>query len=355
MLLPPCTTLARRASRPLVLLLSLSLLPWAARPDGGCSTHSLSGDAIVAKFQGRILHSLGLSHPPESCNRSGHQTRNPFANPRLERQLTHWIRHHTHSRDEEKSDIISFPITSVPCDVQHEEFVGDHSYIFRLSQSPHRRLVTSAELWFHTGLPLAPPGGPLPELFFLVDDSFVGAAESVELEDQWVAFRIAQPLLRHLAHSAAAIFLQVKCPWCPCVGEDRANLPFLLSSTKPAAGPGRSRRSTVPWSPAYVNLLQRPPSPELIHDDCQRSAVNISFEELGWGNWIVQPRAFTFYYCNGTCSNSNRLTSSLGLSVCCTSVPGTMKPLRVRTTSDSGYTFKYETIPNIITRECACI
>ncbi|XP_032872464.1 inhibin alpha chain, partial [Amblyraja radiata] len=243
----------------------------------------------------------------------------------------------------------------VPCDVRHEDFVGDHSYIFRLPQNARSRLVTSAEFWFYTGLPAtADPSGPLPELFFLLEDSFVSSAESVEVEGQWAVFHVSDPLLRHLTRSV--LLLQVKCAWCRCGGEedDQANLPFLLSSTKPAR-PGRSRRSTVPWSPAYVNLLQRPPSPELIHDDCHRSAVNISFEELGWGNWIVQPRDFTFYYCNGTCSNSNRLTSSLGLKVCCTSVPGTMKHLRVRTTSDSGYTFKYETIPNIITKECACI
>ncbi|XP_067842846.1 inhibin alpha chain [Heptranchias perlo] len=331
----------------------LILTPWVPGLDAACSMHSLSEDAILAKVQEKILQSLGLAEAPGSCNKTNQELRNPFKNHRLERRLTRWIGHQRYNKDDDRSEVISFPITDIPCDLSFEGVVGDYSYVFQPSVHSHSRLVTSAEFWFYAGVQLtAADGGSPAEVYFLTEHgSFARAAESVMVQEQWVVFHISQPFLPYVSHKI--LFLQVKCPGCPCIA-DQGNMPFILSATK-SSGPARSRRSTVPWSPAYVSLLQRPPAPELIHDDCHRSAINISFEELGWSNWIVQPSVFTFYYCNGTCSNSNRLTSSLGLKVCCTSVPGTMKPLRVRTTSDSGFTFKYETVPNIITEECACI
>ncbi|XP_041056583.1 inhibin alpha chain [Carcharodon carcharias] len=333
-----------------VLLILMCLVPVQA---ASCWMQSLSEDAIVARVQEAILRNLGLAGPPQTCDAtSAELRRNPFQNRRLARRITRWIGHQRPYKEDDKSEIISFPVTSIPCDLRYEGFVGNYSYVFQPSLHSHHCRVISAEFWFYAGVQLPPGTDPPAELYFLTEPgSFASAAESVVVEGQWAIFHISEHFLPYISHKI--LFLQVNCPGCHCV-MDQVNMPFIQSSTK-ASGPSRSRRSTVPWSPAYVSLLQRPPSAELIHDDCHRSAVNISFEELGWGNWIVQPSVFTFYYCNGTCSNSNRLTSSLGLKVCCTSVPGTMKPLRVRTTSDSGYTFKYETIPNIITEECACI
>ncbi|XP_067890564.1 inhibin alpha chain [Heterodontus francisci] len=340
----------------MLMAVLLILMLWVHGLGAACSMHSLNKDAILETVQEKILHSLGLTEPPQNCNGTNQELRNPFKNRRLARRITRWIGHQRYNKDDDKSEVISFPITNLPCDLQYEGFMGNYSYIFQTSLHTHRCLVTSAEFWFYAGVPLTQTDGntdPPAELYILSEPgSFVRATESVAaIQGHWAIFHISEAFLPYVSHKI--LFLQVKCPHCQCV-TDEINMPFILSSTK-SSGPTRSRRSTVPWSPAYVSLLQRPPSPELIHDDCHRSAVNISFEELGWGNWIVQPSTFTFYYCNGTCSNSNRLTSSLGLKVCCTSVPGTMKPLRVRTTSDSGYTFKYETVPNIITQECACI
>ncbi|XP_072118477.1 inhibin alpha chain [Mobula birostris] len=336
---------------PLLLLLLLFQVPGLG---GSCSTQSLSQDAVLAKVRDKILQSLGLAEAPRTCNQTRMDTPKPFSHPGLERHLNQWATHQKPNKDDDTSQVISFPITNVPCDTQFEGFADGHNYIFQLSMHPHRHLVTSAELWFYTGIrqfTSVARARPLAELYFLIEDSFVRVPNSVEVKGSWVVFHISEPFLPYIMHRV--LVLQIKCPTCQCVA-DQSKLPFILSTIK-SMRPGRSRRSSVPWSLAYVKLLQRPLRPELIRDDCQRSAINITFEELGWGNWIVHPRSFIFYYCNGTCSNSNRLTSSPGLSLCCTSVPGTLKPLRVRTTSDSGLTFKYETIPNIITRECGCI
>ncbi|XP_059823544.1 inhibin alpha chain isoform X1 [Hypanus sabinus] len=339
------------APLPLVLLLLLLQVPGLG---GSCSTQSPSEDAILAKVRDKILQSLGLAEAPRTCNQTRLDAPKPFSHPGLERHLNQWATQQKPNKDDDTSEVISFPITSVPCDMKLEGFASGHSYIFQLSMHPHRHLVTSAELWFYTRISLFAPVAReqrLAELYFLVEGSFVRVPGMVEVKGSWVVFHISESFLPYVMHNV--LVLQIRCPTCQCVA-DQSKLPFILSTIK-SARPGRSRRSSVPWSLAYVNLVQRSLRPELIRDDCQRSAINITFEELGWGNWIVHPRSFIFYYCNGTCTNSNRLASSPGLSLCCTSVPGTLKPLRVRTTSDNGFTFKYETIPNIITRECGCI
>ncbi|XP_042192105.1 inhibin alpha chain [Callorhinchus milii] len=317
----------------------------------GCSQHSLSEDAILAQAQEEMLERLGLDAPPNTPQTPPLGTlhhSNPFTNPRLARRLTRWLAHQT-SKDADKSEVILFPISEIPCDVRVGGFGGDHTFLFQPSAHSQRRLVTAAQLWFYSG---AAGAGAGAGLFVLTEkDRFVSAAESSRTHGRWLVFTIAAHRLPFLSHKL--LMLQVRCPRCPC-GPPHGHLPFILSNTR-AVGPARSRRASAPWSPASVRLLQRPPSPEMVHDDCHRSAVNISFAALGWGNWIVQPSVFTFYYCNGTCANSNHLAASPALRECCSAVPGTMRPLRVRTTSDGGFTFKYETIPNIITDECACI
>ncbi|XP_006168669.1 inhibin alpha chain isoform X2 [Tupaia chinensis] len=154
--------------------------------------------------------------------------------------------------------------------------------------------------------------------------------------------------------------------------------PFLVAHTrtKPPTGGERSRRSAPPipwpWSPAALRLLQRPPEELSAHADCHRASLNISFQELGWDRWIVHPPSFIFHYCHGGCGLHTSPDLSLtvpgalptpvqplsllpGAQPCCAALPGTMRPLRVRTTSDGGYSFKYETVPNLLTQHCACI
>uniref|UniRef100_A0A4W5LIM4 Inhibin alpha chain n=1 Tax=Hucho hucho TaxID=62062 RepID=A0A4W5LIM4_9TELE len=68
------------------------------------------------------------------------------------------------------------------------------------------------------------------------------------------------------------------------------------------------------------------------YSDCQREMINISFQELGWDNWIVHPKVLNFYYCHGTCSALDGTTAMLGIKQCCAT-----------------------TLPNIIPEECTCI
>ncbi|KAB0399326.1 hypothetical protein E2I00_003147 [Balaenoptera physalus] len=198
---------------------------------------------------------------------------------------------------------------------------GLFTYVFRPSQHTRSRQVTSAQLWFHTGL----------------DRQETAAANS------------SGPLLGLLA----------------------------LSSGGPTAVPMSLGQAPPRWAVLHLAasafpLLTHPVLEPAAHADCHRAALNISFQELGWERWIVHPPSFIFHYCHGGCGLSTPPDLSLpvpgapptpvqplslvpGAQPCCAALPGTMRPLRVRTTSDGGYSFKYETVPNLLTQHCACI
>nr|XP_005293642.2 inhibin alpha chain [Chrysemys picta bellii] len=252
----------------------------------------------------------------------------------------------------------------VPCEPpQPDELPEDESvftYLFQPSPHTLSRVVTSTQLWFHTGPDLVPPGSSAAanrsargaDVLILSGQGRVTvAATVVQAAEQWTVFHFAAPFLRYV--SQKLFVLLVRCPGCPCTA-DPDKMPFLMATTKPK-GPDRARRSSVPWSPAALNLLQRPSEDAAAHADCHRAALNISFEELGWDKWIVHPSSFVFHYCHGSCSDAHTLSHTLGFRLCCAALPSTMRSLRVRTTSDGGYSFKYETVPNILTQDCACI
>lgn len=257
---------------------------------------------------------------------------------------------------------------------------GLFTYVFQPSQHIRSHQVTSAQLWFHTGLDrkstaASNSSGPLLDLLVLSSGGPMAVPVSVGQGPQrWAVLHLeasAFPLLTH-----PILVLLLRCPLCSCSGQPETT-PFLVAHTRartPSAGE-RARRSAPsmpwPWSPSALRLLQRPPEEPAAHAFCHRAALNISFQELGWDRWIVHPPSFIFYYCHGSCGMP---TSDLPLPVpgvppspvqplflvpgakpCCAALPGSMKSLRVRTTSDGGYSFKYEMVPNLITQHCACI
>lgn len=34
---------------------------------------------------------------------------------------------------------------------------------------------------------------------------------------------------------------------------------------------------------------------------CCREAIHINVTEMGWDDWFIHPKTFTFYYCHGSC------------------------------------------------------
>ncbi|XP_021558832.1 inhibin alpha chain [Neomonachus schauinslandi] len=363
---------------PLLLLLLLS-----PKSGHGCHGPELDRALVLAKVRALFLDALG---PPALAGEGG----DPGVR-RLPRRHAPggFLRRGSEPREEEDvSQAILFPATGAGCAVEsaareltQEAEDGLFTYVFRPSQHTRGRQVTSAHLWFHTGLArqseaASNSSGPLLSLLAL--SSGVPMAVPVSLGQapaRWAVLHLAPSALPLL--TSPVLVLQLRCPLCSCSARPEAT-PFLVahSRARPPSGGERARRSTPPlpwpWSPAALRLLQRPPEEPAAHADCHRAALNISFQELGWDRWIVHPPNFIFHYCHGGCglpapsdlplpgpgappTPVQPLSLVPGAQPCCAALPGTMRPLRVRTTSDGGYSFKYETVPNLLTQHCACI
>ncbi|XP_056226338.1 inhibin alpha chain [Seriola aureovittata] len=329
-----------------------------------CRGEELSGEAVLSWFRERVLGGLGLEEPPAAAVQGPDVDVAPPEARHMHRRAprtsrTTWVNHQTRP-NQEMSQIIIFPSSDSSCaksdSVPGETPESHFTYYFQPSMNHQETMVTSAHLWFYAGE--GATANISAKLFIVTSaQQLLQAAEtpSKMSSDGWTTFHLDQSQLVSVAEGP--FLLQVRCLTCQCYANEPDKMPFLHLHAQPR-GPVRSPRHapvTIPWSPSAIDLLQRTSQERPQHSDCHREAIEISFEELGWDNWIVHPRVLTFYYCHGNCSAGDRTTTMLGITQCCAPVPGTMKSLRITTTSDGGYSFKYETLPNIIPEECACI
>ncbi|XP_029305071.1 inhibin alpha chain isoform X2 [Cottoperca gobio] len=328
-----------------------------------CRGEEFPREAVLSWFRERILEGLGLEEPPLTTVQGPERDMaQPEARPAPRRvprsSRTTWVNHPT-SPTQETSEIILFPSSDSSCgrsDLAPGETSNIHfTYYLQPSINNKETLVTSAHFWFYAGEGAANSSA---QLFILMSaQQLLQAAEapSDTSSDGWSTFHLDQNMLASVAEGP--FLLQVRCPACQCHTHKPDKTPFLHLHAQPR-GPVRSSRSapvTIPWAPSALDLLQRPSVEKPQHSDCNRAVIEISFKELGWDNWIVHPKLLTFYYCHGNCSAWDRSTTMLGIKQCCAPVPGTMKSLRITTTSDSGDSLNYETLPNIIPEECTCI
>ncbi|XP_029941596.1 inhibin alpha chain [Salarias fasciatus] len=317
--------------------LVLGLL-WVAVLTRVCGVEDLPHGVLLIQFRERVLDGLGLDGPPptvrvqslEVLHRRGQRARRATGEDRP-----------TGKEDQDESEIILFPSSGSPC----ESF----TYGFHPSVAVRDAAVTSAHFWF----PSSQMTNSSSSLFILAAARrlLAAATPSASDPDGWITFRLDGAALGLVAEGH--FLLQVVCASCSCqCYEDQT--PFLHLLLIRHRGQARlPRTAAVPWSPSAVDVLQRPSGEER---HCQRAAVDISFQELGWDSWIVQPEAVVFHYCHGNCSVQDGAASPLDtVARCCAPVPGTMRSLRVTTTSDGGFSFRHETLPNIMPEECACI
>lgn len=43
-------------------------------------------------------------------------------------------------------------------------------------------------------------------------------------------------------------------------------------------------------------------------NECCREKIYISFEEIGWSDWIISPKGYNAYFCRGSCSGLASIT-----------------------------------------------
>ncbi|KAM5153247.1 inhibin alpha chain [Mantella aurantiaca] len=362
-------------------------------PDGDCGF-------ILDKVKAQIMEALG---PPPAAALSSESVEKPQIPSRRILQKRHSQK--TPAAIEDTSQVILFPSSDVLCETPDGEASkagGEHSYTYVFHPSSHilSRRVSSVHFWFFTGksikdksalqptMPMeeaqehqatnqsfchgkkTPPNdssnGEKSKMLDMVsnddkkktlqvDIQVLSGEEAVSIDTtrvqkmgDWTVFYLAPAFHSYLTRSL--FVLLIHCPSCPC-SDKPENTPFLMFHTLPLQ---RGRRSTFPWSPSALELLQHPPALGADGAQCHRSSINITFEELGWNQWIVYPGSFQFHYCHGTCSPSHGLRLALHWGNCCAALPSTMKPLRVTTTTDGGFSFRYEVVPNLLTQDCAC-
>ncbi|XP_024864005.1 inhibin alpha chain isoform X2 [Kryptolebias marmoratus] len=326
-------------------VLVLDLL-WIQTLAQACEAEELPRGVLLSWFRERVLEALGLEEPPVVQGPEGH---GHMRVPRSSRAA--WGRHRT-SPDQEASERILFPTSDSSCaDSEMGKSTNSCStFSFQASVALQASAVTSADLWFFSGEGV----NSSALLLILPSGQQLLQAPAGFSSARWSTFHLDG---RSLTSAAAGPFLFRVCCRCRCHANDPDKTPFLhlhVQPRSPVRSPRAAATGTIPWSPSAVHLLQRPSQERPQQDDCRREEIQISFEELGWDNWIVHPAVLSFYYCQGNCSARDRTAAVLGISQCCAPVPETMRSLRITTTSDGGHSFKHETLPNIIPEECTC-
>ncbi|KAJ8253108.1 hypothetical protein GJAV_G00209220 [Gymnothorax javanicus] len=342
---------SRQRGTAFCFLLAMDL--WASVLAQACQEHQVDRTLVLDWLRQQILERLGLEEAPVVVQGEGPEVLHQPVRFRAGRAV--WPETRPAQRD--AAQVILFPSSDFTC--AHSSLppsagaASYFTYYFQPSFHSLHSTITTGHFWFYAGIEAQPGNTSAPLYILTTQQQLILAAQLPEKteDDGWMMYRMEHQVLSSLAEGP--FMVQVRCPSCACSSEEDKT-PFLHLHTR-SRSLDRARRSSIPWSLSALDRLQRPARDQGDYDDCHHEELNISFQELGWENWIVHPKVFTFHYCHGNCSSRDRITTLMGIRQCCAPVPGTMKPLRVRTTSDRGYSVKYETLPNIIAEDCACI
>ncbi|CAL9698360.1 unnamed protein product [Knipowitschia caucasica] len=309
----------------------------------GATGLTVPRDEVLSWVRLRVLEALGLEEPPMVPVPNGERGE-------LGRRVLRKRAERGSAERPEEMQVILFPSSEAYCTTS-----GPGGTPFTLSFHPSIdsgiSSVSSAQLWFFSGLGRSPnTSAPLYVLTPGHELFLASPSPGHHTADGWSIYELNQNGLQSI--TKATISLQIYCIDCEC-NNDADKLPFFNINVQNRAHRRQSRSVRMPWSPSTLDLLQRPPQD--VQGDCSRAHVQVSFGELGWDSWIVHPKSLNFYYCHGNCSSGERAAARLGIVQCCAPVPESMQSVRVTTTSDGGYSFKYETLPNLMPEECACI
>lgn len=178
------------------------------------------------------------------------------------------------------------------------------------------------------------------------------------IKDGWIKMDIARMVKDWLKYNQRRHTIQIICescgykpPWTP-VSTEKTHFPILEIKTE-TKNKKRPKRN--------VNCL-----PGI--SECCREKLYISFVEIGWDDWILQPMGYEAYFCRGTCTNaaSIPLSASAYTSVlqkysrakkkelipCCT--PTHMSSIQLFYYDDN-QTITHKTLPNMVVESCGCM
>ncbi|XP_033215553.1 growth/differentiation factor 8 [Belonocnema kinseyi] len=232
--------------------------------------------------------------------------------------------------------------------------------------------VTSAELWFYKE---QDANDNFNQTFVLseldhwdqsgsFEKNTIMAILETSIEEGWVktdvGFTVRKWVERHWLNHA----IQIECSTCELernvapVSIEQTLKPFLVIHTSPLPQKTRPKRNS--------NCL-----PEM--KECCRDELYISFEDIGWSDWILHPSGYHAYFCRGSCSSAASLTVSATpynnvirklltrvnalqrkneIVPCCS--PTQLSPIQLLYI-DTNKTITQKTLPNMVVEACGCM
>lgn len=118
----------------------------------------------------------------------------------------------------------------------------------------------------------------------------------------WLKINIAWAVKNWLEYKQMNHVLNVACKTCGMnaslspISSQQALKPFLVIYTY--AQP-RKR---------YQRRVKRNTSCVSGGNECCRESLYVSFEEMGWNDWILHPKGYNAYFCKGSCSVAASIT-----------------------------------------------
>ncbi|XP_068140225.1 inhibin beta A chain [Drosophila tropicalis] len=187
------------------------------------------------------------------------------------------------------------------------------------------------------------------------------AIQSVDVQDEWMKIDIEWPIKRWFGSHDLSHLIQITCESCDIsnmeemISVDKDYRPFIMIDTQNRRSKSRQKRS-INCSSGVT--------------ECCREKLYISFAEIGWDNWILQPPGYHAYFCRGSCSSvasvaqaashhssimkivsTNATHKPLELIPCCTAKQYSSLQLVVL---DSNNSATLKTLPNMVVESCGC-
>ncbi|CAD6211453.1 GSCOCG00010991001-RA-CDS [Cotesia congregata] len=229
--------------------------------------------------------------------------------------------------------------------------------------------VTSADLWFYKENDENDVYGQTFVLSELdhwdqggsFEKNTIMAIFETSIEEGWVKTDVAFTVRKWVERQILNHAIQIACSTCSIdretapVSAELTLKPFLVIHTSPLLPKNRPKRNS--------NCL-----PEM--KECCRDQLYISFDEIGWSDWILHPSGYHAYFCRGSCSSAASLIMSGSpynnilrkwlmknggqneIVPCCS--PTQLSPIQLLYV-DSNNTITQKTLPNMVVEACGCM
>lgn len=238
----------------------------------------------------------------------------------------------------------------------------DHCFSFHLTQKLFKhQVIDFATLQFFKS-----SDNSLAHKVTLEDNDARGriiARNRLPVVRDWVSLRVEQQIKRWVkgrANLNKTQSFRMSCEDCPSESEFKVSnksryRPFLLiKTTEKKYKRLRKRRSfSVDCIPGYFK--------------CCRQSFFVTFNEIDWGDWIIEPSGFVVSTCKGNCAGDNvyaatshsfvkkqlkRSKANAFFALCC--VPTKFSTLTLLHFDEDGFIFK-TVLDNMIVTECGCM